>query len=99
MAQALSVQEVERVARLSRLQLSATEVEMFSRELTRVLEYIDMLSEVDTESVAPLVHAIDRENVLRPDRPDSSLSRELAMSNAPDTDGKFFRVPRILDAS
>lgn len=99
MTHTLSSTEVERVARLARLDLSPDEVEQLARELTAVLGYVEILSEVDTDEVLPMAHAVERTNVFREDTPQASLPRESALLNAPANDGRYFIVPQILDAS
>jgi aspartyl-tRNA(Asn)/glutamyl-tRNA(Gln) amidotransferase subunit C len=97
MAASLSYDDVRKVARLARLKLSEAEVESYSRQLGQVLQYIDVLAEVDTTGVEPMAHAIEVANVLRPDERRDSLPRDAALSNAPKTDGRYFLVPPILD--
>lgn len=90
--------DVLKVANLARLKLSDAEVADYTAKLGSILEYVDSLSEVDTEDVEPMVHAVELSNVFRRDEVVPSLSREAALSNAPKTDGQFFLVPQILDA-
>lgn len=99
MSEPLTHQTVEKVAALARLKLSAIEVETFTSQLGKILEYVDILNEVDTSNVEPLVHAIELSNVLRDDEPSPSLPREQVLANAPKTDGRFFLVPQILTES
>lgn len=97
MSTPLTPDDVRKVARLARLQLTDAEVETYTPQLGQVLQYIDRLSEVDTDGIEPMAHAIEVENVLRADESKSSLPRELALSNAPKADGRYFLVPPILD--
>jgi aspartyl-tRNA(Asn)/glutamyl-tRNA(Gln) amidotransferase subunit C len=94
----LTRSDVLKVARLARLKLTDAEVDDYTEKLGSVLEYVDLLNEIDTEDVEPMVHAVELSNVFRPDKVRPSLSREAALSNAPKTDGQFFLVPQILDA-
>ena len=98
MSTPLMPDEVRKVARLARLKLSEDEVATYTRQLGQVLGYIDRLSEVDTNGVEPMAHAIEMDNVVRADEPRDSLPREAALSNAPKADTRFFQVPPILDA-
>lgn len=91
--------DVEKVARLARLKLTDEELDRFTGQLGSVLEYVDMLNEVDTDGVEPMAHAVEVTNVLRVDETTESLPREAALSNAPLTDGKYFLVPQILDGA
>lgn len=90
-------EEVREVAKLARLELSEDEISTYAGQLTKVLDYVALLNEVDTEGVEPMVHALDQGNVFRVDELRPSLSREEALSNAPKTDGKYFQVPQVID--
>lgn len=89
--------EVREVAKLARLELTEDEISTYAGQLTKVLDYVALLDEVDTEGVEPMVHALDQGNVFRMDEVRPSLSREDALSNAPKTDGKYFQVPQVID--
>jgi len=95
----LTRDEVAKVALLGRLKLSDDELEQMTTQLGRVLEYVDILNEVDTEAVEPMAHPIELANVFRDDVERESLSREDALANAPKTDGRFFVVPPIFDSN
>ena len=99
MTKRLTSEDVRNVAHLARLQLSDEEVERFTQQLGEILAYVDQLNEVDTEGVEPMAHAIELSNVLRADEPRDSLPREAALGNAPQTDGKYFLVPQILEGA
>jgi aspartyl-tRNA(Asn)/glutamyl-tRNA(Gln) amidotransferase subunit C len=81
----LSRREVERVSLLARLRLSEQELDTMTAQLAQVVEYVAQLSEVDTQSVPPMAHAIEMNNVFRAD--------EL---NAPHHDGQYYLVPAVL---
>jgi aspartyl-tRNA(Asn)/glutamyl-tRNA(Gln) amidotransferase subunit C len=93
----ITAKDVEHVARLARLELSAAEKERMGRELDGILAYIDKLRSVDTSGVEPTSHAVPITNVMRDDVPGPSLSRAETLANAPDRHGDLFRVPRILE--
>jgi aspartyl-tRNA(Asn)/glutamyl-tRNA(Gln) amidotransferase subunit C len=86
-------EQVLHVARLARLRLTDDEVERMTGELSTILDHIEKLSELDLDEVEPTSHVVELENVLRPDEPRPSLPREVALEQAPDTDGTGFRVP------
>ncbi|MCA9045287.1 MAG: Asp-tRNA(Asn)/Glu-tRNA(Gln) amidotransferase subunit GatC [Planctomycetaceae bacterium] len=88
---------VQKVAKLARLQLTEDEATRYADQLGNVLKYVDMLGQVDTSNVEPLAHPHEVTNVLRDDERKESLPRDAALSNAPKTDGKYFLVPPILD--
>jgi aspartyl-tRNA(Asn)/glutamyl-tRNA(Gln) amidotransferase subunit C len=89
--------DVEHVAELARLELSAAEKEQFIGQLNSILTYIEKLSELDTADVEPTSHVIPLSNVWRDDTVRPSLDRELALRNAPEESHFFFKVPRIIE--
>ena len=89
----LSRDQVLHVARLARLELTDAEVERFSGELSKVLDYVETIDELDLEGVEPTSHVIEVENALRADEPRPSLPVEAALENAPDPALGGFRVP------
>jgi aspartyl-tRNA(Asn)/glutamyl-tRNA(Gln) amidotransferase subunit C len=89
--------QVKAVAKLSRLDLTDAEVEVFSRQLSAILEYVEKLNELDTTNVEPLAHCLPISNVFREDQIKESLGVEKTLANAPQRDGEFFKVPKILD--
>ena len=97
MSTVLTQEQVEKVAMLARLKLNQGEIEMLTSQLGKVLEYVDILNEVNTDDVEPMAHAVELSNVFREDEPRESLPRERSLSNAPKTDGRFFLVPQILE--
>jgi aspartyl-tRNA(Asn)/glutamyl-tRNA(Gln) amidotransferase subunit C len=86
-------EQVLHVARLARLELSEDELGRFSGELSKVLEHIEAIEELDLADVAPTSHVVDVVNRLRPDEPRPSLPREVALASAPDAADGGFRVP------
>ena len=89
-------EEVRKVAHLARLKLTDDEEKEFTTQLNSILEYFEQLSELDTTDVAPTTRAIEVTNVTRPDELVPFGDREMLLSAAPDQDGDFFRVPKIL---
>ncbi|KPJ57390.1 MAG: glutamyl-tRNA amidotransferase [Planctomycetes bacterium DG_58] len=89
--------EVQHVARLARLKLSSEELNRFSSQLSKILDYIGQLNEVDTSSVEPMSHPLDLVNVFRADEVKPSLSREDALAGAPQKRDGFFLVPPVLE--
>jgi len=86
-------EQVLHVARLARLELSEPEIERMAAELSKVLDHIATIGELDLESVLPTSHVVEVENALRPDEPRPSLSRERALESAPATADGGFAVP------
>lgn len=88
---------VRYVARLSRLSLDDDETVKFQGQLSRILDYIEQLNEVDTEGVRPTSHVLESmKNVFREDEPTPSVSNQEALQNAPDKKDNFFKVPKII---
>jgi aspartyl-tRNA(Asn)/glutamyl-tRNA(Gln) amidotransferase subunit C len=93
----ITLQDVEHVARLARLQLGPEEEERMRRELDGILTYIDKLRAVDTRDVEPTSHAVPMTNVMRDDVTWPSFPQSDMLANAPDRSGDFFRVPKIIE--
>jgi aspartyl-tRNA(Asn)/glutamyl-tRNA(Gln) amidotransferase subunit C len=85
--------QVLHVARLARLELSEEEVERMSTELSDVLGHIEKIGELDLTGVPPTTHVVEVSNALRPDEPEPSLAREVALANAPAVADGGFLVP------
>ncbi len=88
---------VRSIAHLSRLELDDTEVAVMAGELAAIVEYIDHLSEADTEGLPETAHAISVVSVFRDDEVTSSYDSDKSLLNAPQREGAFFRVPKVLD--
>lgn len=93
----ISLKDVEHVARLARLELSAAEKERMRKELDGILSYIDKLRALDTTGVEPTSHAVPLTNVMRDDTEVASLPQDEMLANAPDRHGELFRVPKIIE--
>jgi aspartyl-tRNA(Asn)/glutamyl-tRNA(Gln) amidotransferase subunit C len=102
--------DVTAVADLANLELTAAERERMVKDLNAILEYIDLLSELSTADVPPMAQTADRFGIdaskagserflyaMRPDEQRPCLPRETVMANAPDSDGKFFKVPKVIE--
>ena len=90
--------QVHKVAHLARLKLTAEEESQFTTQLSSILEYFEQLSELDTSNVPPTTRAIDVSNVTREDELRPYANREAILSSAPEQDGDFFKVPKIINA-
>ena len=95
----ISVKDVEYLAHLARIQLSPEEVRRFAGELTEILGHVEKLKRLDTEGVPPTSHVLSLSNVFREDKVKPSLPTDEALANAPDKEGPFFRVPKIIEAT
>ena len=96
MADRISRDDVAHVAHLARLELAEDELERFTEQLGAILDHAQDVAALDTSGVAPTAHPLPLENVLRDDVVRPSLDRDEVLSQAPEAEGPFFRVPRIL---
>ncbi len=85
--------QVLHVAKLARLRVSDEEVDKIAGELSKILEHVETMNELDLEGVQPTSHVVDLANVLREDVPRPGLDRETALCQAPDATETGFRVP------
>jgi aspartyl-tRNA(Asn)/glutamyl-tRNA(Gln) amidotransferase subunit C len=93
---AISREQVEKVSLLGRLLLSEEELDRMTTQLGQILDYMDLLREVDTERVEPMAHALEVSNVFRDDEVRPSLDRQQALANAPGRDEECYLVPPVL---
>ena len=99
MAERIDADKVRKVAKLARLDLTDAEIQQFAGQLSAILEYVQKMNELDTSGVEPLAHCLPISNCFRPDVVTESLGTEKTLANAPQRDGPFFKVPKILDDS
>ena len=97
MAKKIDEEQVRKVAKLSRLELTEAEVQEFTGQLSAILDYVAKMNELDTTNIEPLAHCLPVSNVFRADAVKESLGTEKTLANAPQQDGEFFKVPKILD--
>lgn len=102
MTEKVSLQDVERVAELAHLELAADETPRMVQDLNAILDYVAELNELDTSGVAPLAQVTELEGAggatsLRQDEPVPSLPRTAVTPQAPETDGIFFKVPKVIE--
>lgn len=93
----ISREEVEYVAHLARIELSAEEAEQFTGQLDQILQYFEKLDQLDTSQVEPTRHAIPVVNAFRDDEVRESYDSDTALQNAPDRSEGFFKVPKIIE--
>ena len=92
----ITVEDVRKVAQLARLDLPEERIATYTGQLERILDYVAHLQQVDTEGVPPTTRAVEVVNVTREDRVDPTPVREELLDLAPQREGDFFRVPKIL---
>lgn len=93
----ISVETVKRVAELSKIRLDEASVGKMQEELGCIVEYMEILNQLDTEGVEPLSHAIELKNVLREDKVVPSYLREEILKNAPKASDDAFVVPKTVE--
>jgi len=94
---ALSREEVRRVAELARLEFSDEEEARMADEMSRILDYVDKLEELDTSGVPPMSHVLDVTNVYRTDEVERRIDQEQALEPAPESENGYFVVPKVVD--
>lgn len=90
-------EQVHKVANLARLEMTVEEEDQIATQMNSILEYFEQLSELDTTDVQPTTRAIDVSNVTRPDILQPYTDRDAILKEAPDQDGDFFKVPKIMN--
>lgn len=93
----LTREEVERVAMLARLRLTAAEESLLAEQLDKILQYMEKLNQLDTSEVEPFTHAEDVVNAWREDRVTNQPDPEALLTNAPAREDGFFKVPKIIE--
>jgi aspartyl-tRNA(Asn)/glutamyl-tRNA(Gln) amidotransferase subunit C len=89
--------DIEKVARLARLELSEEEKVTFGNQLEQILTYMEQLNRLDTTGVEPTSHAIPIHNAFREDEMKPSFKQEEVLSISPDQENEHFKVPRIIE--
>lgn len=92
----ISAEEIKKIALLSRLEVKQDDIESVGKQLSDILSYMDLMSQVDITDVPPTVHAVSMRNVMRDDILQPSLSNEEALQNAPEAENGCFKVPKVI---
>lgn len=93
----ITTDEVKYVANLAKLYVDEAEAEKLTGEMESIINFADMLAEIDTESVAPTNHAMKVQNVFREDKVEPSYSQEDILKNAPSQEGGCYLVPKVVE--
>ncbi len=88
---------IDQIAELARLNLKPHERTKLLKDLERILAYVDQLQELNTEKVEPTSHVLSLENVFRRDSVQPTSIREAVLEHAPKQEGKFFKVPKVIE--
>lgn len=91
------IQTIRKLAHLARLEFNEEKEQEMLHDLNKILDWVDKLRELDTETVQPLTHMTEEANVLREDVPRNTITHEEALLNAPRKDSDYFRVPKVLE--
>ena len=92
----ITPEDVRKVSKLARLDIPDESIKIYSDQLEKIIDYIAQLEEIDTNNIPPTTRAVEVVNVFREDVVNVSDVREDILKLAPQKEGKFFRVPRIL---
>jgi aspartyl-tRNA(Asn)/glutamyl-tRNA(Gln) amidotransferase subunit C len=92
----ISKEQVKNIAYLARLELDDERVELFSKQLSQILEYMEKLSEVDTSNIDPLYSPVEHTTPYREDEVFCEYKREEVLQNAPEEDGEHYIVPKVV---
>ena len=95
----VTIQKVEKIARLAKLQFSKSEKEKIARQLDQIVVYMNKLNELETESVQPVSHVVGLKNIFREDKCEPWLQQEEALANAPESKKGYFSVPKVIKKS
>ena len=93
----LTLEQVEHIAQLARLTLSAEEKALYQEQLSAILAYFEKLQELDTEAISPTATVLPLRSVMREDEPSPSMDREDILANAPEAADGCFQVPAVLE--
>jgi aspartyl-tRNA(Asn)/glutamyl-tRNA(Gln) amidotransferase subunit C len=93
----LSLDQVRKVAKLARLELSEPDLARMQQQLSAILDYVELLNKLNTDGVEPLAHPLPVQNVFRPDEEAPSLPPDAALQNAPNRVDNYFGVPAVFD--
>ena len=93
----VTIEEVRHIARLARLRLTEDEEIAMASQLSKILDYVEQLNELDLTGVEPMSHVLDLVNAMRDDEVEHRITHEEALRNAPAADSDYFRVPRFVE--
>ena len=93
---AISKEEIIHIAKLACLNLTEQEIERYTNDMQEILEFANMINNVNTEGMDETIGANEKSNVLRKDEVVQSFNRELLLKNAPSQDEGMFRIPKVI---
>ena len=92
----IDISEVQHIAKLARLKLADEQVPQLTGQINQILDYVDLLSKLDTAGIEPMAHALSLDTPFREDEVRPSLEPDTCLSNAPSRQGSFFQVPKVI---
>ena len=93
----ISTETIDKIAHLARLEFEHGSKEEIAKDMNRMLDFVDKLNELNTDSVEPLIYMSKEVNVLRNDEVHHDISQKEALKNAPKKDSDYFKVPKVVD--
>ena len=93
----IDIKTIEKLASLSKLSFTKEELDLISKDMSKMVDFINQLDEIDTEGVEPLIHLNEEFNNWREDEIREMLDLKEALSNSPIKDGTYFKLPKVLD--
>ncbi len=90
---------IESLAILSKLKFASNEKGKIKDDMVKIIQFVNKLSEIDTNNIDPLIHLYEEENYLREDKPQHPLSQKSALKNGPKKDSDYFKVPKVLNTN
>ncbi len=91
-------EQVNKVAHLARLDITSDEAQQFTTQLNGILDYFEQLQELNTDDVEPTTRAIETSNITRADKLEPFPNKQDLLKSAPEQDGDYFRVPKIMSS-
>ena len=93
----IDIKTIEKLASLSKLSFTVEELDLISKDMSKMVDFINQLDEIDTEGVEPLIHVNEGFNNWREDEIREMLDQKEALSNSPIKDSTYFKLPKVLD--
>tara|TARA_B110000014_G_C20125062_1_gene598555 strand:+ start:2401 stop:2703 length:303 start_codon:yes stop_codon:yes gene_type:complete len=93
----ITTDEIKRIAQLSKLEIPDNELDYYAKEMSKIIDYFDILKEVDTSQVDPMTHVSNQKNVSGKDKIKESLKVSDVIKESPETFGNFIKIPKVLD--
>ena len=97
MANNLDIKTVNEIAHLARLEFDEQSKKEILNDMNRMLSFIDKLSELNTDTIEPLIYMTQESNILRKDVPEITLTQKEALKNAPKKDSDYFKAPKVIE--